>query len=446
MRDALPPFPYALFALSLNAGLLAIPLLAELGLVLRRDEGGEWVEALPARPLELSLARTLAFLGLLLSLSLAVLGPASLLAPGALGLPQRLALPGLGCALALLLAVVLIWAQRLLLGRAEGLLVLLQTTLVASVVVGLLLVLGHLPELGALEPPTSGRSWLSFYPPSWFAVPLVHGGRTWLPALALGALSLAALALVRQPVARTVVRRPNVLETLLAPLRRAATFAWVRRDERGAFDLVYDALPREREVLLRTYPLLGIPIAFLWIGARGAQGRGDPWRDDLLALLFFTAGVYLPVLLSSVPLTESPRASWLLRTAPVPPGAIAAGAIKALFVRFLLPLHLALSVLALALSGPHLLARLALPALLVSLLVLRLLYGRCVRDLPLSVPPEDLRSELDWTGLGAGLAALLTLGALLANRLLDVRLGLSTALLLGIVDAFLARRLRSRLG
>ena len=66
VRDGLPPFPYALFALSLSALLLAVPLLSELGLVLRRDEGREWVEALPARPIELALARLLQLVTLLL--------------------------------------------------------------------------------------------------------------------------------------------------------------------------------------------------------------------------------------------------------------------------------------------------------------------------------------------------------------------------------------------
>jgi len=445
VRDALPPFPYALFVLSLSALLLAVPLLSELGLVLRRDEGGEWAESLPARPIELALARLLQLVLLLLLLALAFLVPAALLAPAGFGLVPRLLLPGLGCGLALVLAAVLIWFQRLLQGRAESLLVLLQTALVVGTVVGLLTVLGHVPELARLTPQEGASSWLAFFPPSWFAAPLAGGGASeWSTPLAVSALALLSLFFARTPRARAELRRRSLLALLLVPLRGIAARFWVRSDERGAFDLVFDALPREREVVLRTYPMFGIPLAFLWIGAREAQGRSGPWQDDLLSLLFFTVVIYLPLFLTHVPLSESSGAAWLLGTAPVTRAGIVAGAIKALFVRFLLPLYLVLALLALGLSGPELLARLWLPALLSSLFLLRLLYPRCVRELPLSVPPEELHAEPDWTGLLTGLAAGLTLVAVLANRFLTWPLGLLAALVLAALDSFLARRMRAR--
>ncbi len=40
----------------------------------------------------------------------------------------------------------------------------------------------------------------------------------------------------------------------------------MRKGERGTFDLVWDALPLEREFVLRTYPMFGIPLAFLVAG------------------------------------------------------------------------------------------------------------------------------------------------------------------------------------
>jgi hypothetical protein len=235
-------------------------------------------------------------------------------------------------------------------------------------------------------------------------------------------------------------RGRNLGERWLEPLYRIAARSWVRPAERGSFDLVYLALPREREVALRTYPLLGIPLAFLWIAASSARDTGEEWRSDLLALLLFTAGVYLPLLLTHVPLTESPAAAWMLRMAPRPLRAVSAGAIKALFVRYLLPLYGALLGLGLALAQGELILRLWLPAVLMALLLLRLLYPRCVRDLPLSVGPEELRSELDWAGTVAPLAVGLTLLAVAANRFLDWRGGLVLAVLLLSVELVLERR------
>jgi hypothetical protein len=439
VRDALPPYPYAIFALSLHALLLATPLLSELGLVLRRDEGGEWIEALPARPGELALARTLHFLALVLCSSLALLVPFALLGRGLPAL-ARLGLPLAGFALALPLAALLVWAQRLLLERVPAALVALQTGLVISSVVGLLFVLGRLPELAGLTPP-AGDSPLGWLPPLSFASPLAGaGGPSWLAPLVTSAVSLLLLVAVPARPLPTRIRRGGPLSHLFEPLR-VLTSGLVRRDERGSFDLVFDALPREREVVLRTYPLLGIPLAFLWAGAR-AQRQEGAWQD-LLALLLFTVGIYLPLLLAHVPLAESHRASWILRTAPVSRGAIDAGAVKALFARFLLPLFLGLALLALALAGVEIVLRLWLPALTTALVLLLLLYPRCVPELPLSVAPGELRGR-DQTGLLLGLAVLLTLAAVAANRFLGLAgAALATLALLGAA-AVQEHRIRSR--
>jgi len=437
VRDDLPPFSYSLLALSVGGLLLTFPLLSDLGALLRRDEGGEWVGALPALAVERALARALHVVALLGGLVVSWFAPWALLAPDALGLFQRAALPGLGLMQALLLATVLIWAQQLLLARLELAFVLLESVLVAGVVVALVQLLGHLPELSVLDPDRPVLDWL---PPVWFARPLFGEGWAW--SVPVCATVASAGALLSLPADGTdSFRRRNRNERWLEPLYRIAARSWVRPAERGAFDLVYRALPREREVALRTYPLLGIPLAFLWIAASRAHAAGEAWRADLLALLLFTAGVYLPLLLTHVPLTESPAAAWMLRMAPCPARAMRGGAVKALFVRYLLPVYSALLGLGLVLSEAELVLRLWLPAVLLALLLLRLLYPACVRDLPLSVGPDELRSELDWAGMVAPLAVGLTLLAVGANRLLDWRGGLCLALLLLSCELVLEHRL-----
>lgn len=437
VRDVLPPFPYAFVALSVGGLLLTFPLLSDLGGLLRHDEGGEWVGALPALAAERALARTLHVLVLLGGLVVSWFVPWAILAPAALGAVERAALPGLGFVLALLLATLLVWTQQLLLARFATAFVLFESALVLVVVVALVELLGHLPELAALAPNRAGTRWL---PPAWLARPLVEGGWRWGVPLCAALASLATLLVVPVREAEPV-RRRGWIERCLEPLRRIALRSWVRPRERGAFDLVYLALPREREVALRTYPLLGIPLAFLWVGASGPPGEHASWRADLLALLLFTAGVYLPLLLTHVPLTESPEAAWILRMAPSPPAAVAGGAIKALFVRYLLPLYCGLLGLGLLLAEARMLARLWLPAALLGLVLLRVLYPRCVRDLPLSIGPDELRAEVDWAGLVATLAVGSTLGAVVANRLLDWTGTLLLTLLLCFCEVALERRL-----
>lgn len=436
VRDVLPPFPYALLALSVGGLLLVFPLLSDLGALLRHDEAEEWVASLPALPMERALARTLHLLVLLSGLTLAWSVPWAVLAPDALGMGDRLALPGLALVQALFLATLWISVQHALLARLESAFVLLESVLVVVVVVTLVQLLGHLPELAALDPLERGLRW---FPPVWFVSPLVDGGWTWGVPLCMASASIGLLLAI--PTGKSQpFRRRSRSDRWLEPLRRLAVRAWVRPAERGAFDLVFRALPREREVALRTYPMLGIPLAFLWLGASSARSEGEAWRGDLLALLLFTAGVYLPLLLTHVPLSESPAAAWVVRAAPCPDSAVAGGAIKALFVRYLLPLYCSLLGLGLALAQTELLVRLWLPAVLLGLVLLRLLYPSCVRDLPLSVAPEELRSEVGWAGVVAPLAVTLTLLAVLANRFLDWRGGLCLAFLLGLGELVLERR------
>jgi hypothetical protein len=448
VRDALPPFAYGLFALSLTTALVAIPLLGELGWILRRDEAAEWVGALPALERERRVARTLHLLCLLWLLALGSLVPAAVFAPASTAPLARLLLPLLGLGLVSLLAAALLFVQNVLGERAEGLLVAFQTLLVVAVVVGVVLGIRSIPALARL--PTLGDEharFLWFLPPSWFAAPFAAAegepARWWLPA-GVGLLALVLLVILPSPARARPLRTPW-LAVLLAPARWLATRLWLRADERGPFDLVYDALPREREVVLRTVPMIGIPMAFLLIASTGGD---DPsaQRADVLALLVFTVGIYLPILLTHVPASASPRASWIHRTAPVSEGAVVSGAVKALAVRFLVPLYLLLGFVAWVQAGPEEVLRLTLPGFLVSLLVLRLLYGVCVDGPPLSTAPDAIRFDLDWSGPLAAVALVLPLGAFAVNRFLGVGGALVLAACLVGAEGMAHRSLRRRLG
>ncbi len=219
---------------------------------------------------------------------------------------------------------------------------------------------------------------------------------------------------------------------MLAPLRALATRLWVRKVERPAFDLVFDALPLEREFVLRTYPMIGIPLAFLIAGSRG---ESDAMREGLLAVLLFTPAAYLPILLVHVPATASPEARWILETAPVPRSSHGHGAVKAVVLRFLVPLYAMLFLLAWTGVSFSFAVRLGLPAFLVSTILVRVLYAKFVRDLPLSVAPAEIEAHLDWTGILTGLGIGLTLASMLAAHFVtSLGAGLALAAVLVAVE------------
>jgi hypothetical protein len=105
-----------------------------------------------------------------------------------------------------------------------------------------------------------------------------------------------------------------------------------------------------------------------------------------------------------------------LAGAPVAESAIVGGTIKALAVRFLVPLYLTLGALALWQEGWGFTLRLAPCALLAALFVLRRLYPVCVSDRPLSIAPDELRADLDWFGVLGGMSFVLVALAIVANR------------------------------
>ncbi|MBL8860993.1 MAG: hypothetical protein JNK02_03195 [Planctomycetes bacterium] len=411
VRDDLGPFAYALVTLSVTAALVALPLLGDLAPLLRADPADEWLAAQPTTGRELRLARSLVAIAVVAGLAAASLLPAALFAPEGWSLADRIALFAAGVGLALTVAAGLLALLATLGGRAESGLVLLQTLLFGGIVAGGLVGLRHVPEIARVARLEDGPAWLPWLPSAWFASGVVGDA---LPACAAAASALVLLVLAPSAPAPRALRR-GALSAVLAPVHALAARLWVRREERAGFELVAALLPLERDVILRTYPLAGIPLAFLAAGARDA----GPEREALLALLLFAPPVWLPVLLVHVPASASHAARWILDGAPLDPKALHSGARKAVAVRFLVPLYALLFGLAAWQADLDFAARLVLPAALAGWLVLGPLYERCVRDLPLARAPDDLLVEMDWTGSMIALGAAAVVAAVAAWKLLD---------------------------
>ena len=411
VRAEVGAYGYAIFALSIPLALTAVPLLGELAPLLRADPAAEWVGAQPVSSRDLRLARVGTLLTIVGMLALAALIPAALLAPAELGLKGRLLLVVAGliqtwCLAAALLALQV--ALTRLPGRGgESFLVLLQTAVFLAVLVGALAGLRSLPILDSL---TGSEAGLVVFPPAWFAsfAAPAGWGTPGIIAAAITAFSLIVFALAPFPPVPQAQSTHSALSTLLTPFRWLAERLWVSRGERAPFAFVYDALPAEREFVLRTYPLVAAPLLFLALGADPSNVEGE----GLFALLLFAPAAYLPFVLMHVPTTATPAARWIVDTAPLDELTENQGAMKAVAVRLLVPLYLGIGALVMTTASIDLGLRLWPVAVAVGLLTLRVLVARGMAR-PLSTPANDLLST--WNeGLGGTLMTLAVLMTLVA--------------------------------
>ena len=122
-RDALPPFGYGVYTLTVCAILVALPLLGEFSHLLRADPAQEWVGALPVSARDLRIARALHVAIMLAWLAMGSLLPVAALAPAEVSLVGRATLVLSGLGLVVTLGAGLLAAQVLLGQRAEAALV-----------------------------------------------------------------------------------------------------------------------------------------------------------------------------------------------------------------------------------------------------------------------------------------------------------------------------------
>ncbi|QDV09522.1 hypothetical protein Poly30_50800 [Planctomycetes bacterium Poly30] len=411
VRGEVGAYGYVVFALSIPLALTAVPLLGELAPLLRADPAAEWVGAQPVSPRDLRLARVGTLLIIVGMLSLAALIPAALLAPAELGAAGRALLVVAGLVQTWCLAAALLALQVLLHrlpGRGgESFLVLLQTAVFLAVLVGALVGLRSLPILDQL---TGAEPGLLAFPPAWFASFAAPAGWGVPGAIAATVLIFAAVVFLAAPFppAPRAQSTHSVLSILLTPFRGLAELVWVRSEERAPFSFVYDALPAEREFVLRTYPLVAAPLLFLALGADPTKVEGE----GLFALLLFAPAAYLPFVLMHVPTTATPAARWIVDTAPIDDRTENQGARKAVAVRLLVPLYLGIGALVMTTASPSLGLRLWPVAVAVGLVTLRILVARGMAR-PLSTPANDLLST--WNeGLGGTLMTLAVVMTLIA--------------------------------
>lgn len=167
--------------------------------------------------------------------------------------------------------------------------------------------------------------------------------------------------------------------------------------ERGAFDVIYKILGRDRKIKLKVYPAFGYIIVFgLIYMMRGKEDVAATWANlpdtELHLMLLYLTFMVLQVALYEIPYSDDFKASWVYFSTPLDnPGEILSGMLKAIFVRLFVPGYIIISTFVLFVWGINALADIFF-GLFNNFLMLIILAVISKRHLPLSMAP-NVRSQ-----------------------------------------------------
>lgn len=191
---------------------------------------------------------------------------------------------------------------------------------------------------------------------------------------------------------------------------------WITRtpSERGAFDLIFKVLGRDRKIKLKIYPSFGYIVVFgLIFMLRGKEDFATTWNNlaysEYHLMLLYLMFMVLQVTLHEIPYSDDFKASWVYYSSPLEkPGEILSGTIKAMFVRLFVPGYTIISLFVLVIWGPAVWDDVVF-GLFNNMLMLITLAVINKRYLPLSMAP-NVRSQ---TGnLMRGIVTFLVIGIL----------------------------------
>lgn len=286
--------------------------------------------------------------------------------------------------------------------------------------------------------------WSSIAPPVWMAGALeaIHFNQwdSFHLALTVCAITipLGGTWLINRHLTPLFSRKLSVMDvspkqkrertaTITAPQKNSllnTLSAWltVSFPERGAFELVYKALARDRKLKLKIYPSFGYALIFgviLFVNMEG--GLSDFWAtlpsSRYYLVLIYILFMVILVAHHEIPYSDEYRASWIYFSSPLDkPGDILSGMIKAIFVRLFLPGYILITAIVLSVWGLTATAD-VLFGMLNSVIMLLMLALISPKALPLSIAPNlraqsgtFVRALLIWLVVGvlAGLHVILT--------------------------------------
>ncbi|MBC8110543.1 MAG: hypothetical protein H7Y04_05730 [Verrucomicrobia bacterium] len=220
--------------------------------------------------------------------------------------------------------------------------------------------------------------WYYLIPPFWFSgsiESLIHGNSAlafvgflalmlvmpllifWLinrylaPAFAQK-LSSLGVATENQPIeAKSQI---SSRQTLSEKLSRLVTFS---SEEKTGFELTWKLTARDRKFKLRTYPVFGSLLPFLFIiffkrGKSLAEIFEDLQTDGTYFFLIYMTSIIPVTFLLNLSFSEDFKAAWFYKSSPLQnPGALLTGSLKAVLLKIYLPVYLVVAVFILAIWG-----------------------------------------------------------------------------------------------
>lgn len=216
--------------------------------------------------------------------------------------------------------------------------------------------------------------WNFLIPPIWMAGALETIHLRQLDLLHLGLITIAVVLpiagtyLVNKYLSPVFSRKLGALsggvEQTETPRTEKGTLierisGWISRSaiERGAFDLIFRILGRDRKIKLKIYPAFGYIIIFGFIFMmRGKEDLATTWANlpnsQYHLLLIYLTFMILQTALHEIPYSDDFKASWIYFSAPLErPGEILSGTLKAMFVRLFIPGYTIIATFVLAVWG-----------------------------------------------------------------------------------------------
>lgn len=184
--------------------------------------------------------------------------------------------------------------------------------------------------------------------------------------------------------------------------------------ERGAFDVIFKILGRDRKIKLKIYPAFGYVAVFgLIFMMRSQEDIATTWANlpntQYHLMLLYLIFMVLQVALYEIPYSDDFKASWIYYSSPLEtPGEILSGAVKAICVRLFFPGYIIISVIIVAVWGFRVIDDIVI-GLFNNLLMVMILASINKRYLPLSMAP-DVRVQSG--NLKRGILTLLMIGML----------------------------------
>jgi ABC-2 type transport system permease protein len=173
-------------------------------------------------------------------------------------------------------------------------------------------------------------------------------------------------------------------------------FFCVSELEKTGWKFVMSVTGRDRKFKQAVYPMYGLMVVMVFAMLRPNLNDFSGWIEQLsnskryLMFLFF--GFFATSSLTQMQYTDTPEAGWVYKALPLDsPGHILSGAVKAMLIKFFVPLYTLITLMVLFIWGIHMFPLMVLGAILT---ILSALLTTLIQDTPLPfTQPREMQQK-----------------------------------------------------